>query len=836
MKRARLSSIVGFSLAVCVALFPILAWAVEPPPASCTGTPVYKLAVQVSLDGGSSWLDNSGTLYLYPYSGRSIMARTLLTVTSGQTQGWSFSLEYDNSYQSYYGGSMSLTAVTTDGTQTATVQNGGPPDVDETAIRSGFKGYTQGIVIDTNQAYNLSPTSNFVTSLACFNITPSGNSGSYPVYIKYTHAVGSPKVRSVISQGGQSTVPCAQNFTLTVNVNPYQSSSGGCTIGGSGLMGGGDEGSSYEETSGDDGKTQDEGEGEQGLLDNGGEVQPGDPGYDFKRGDANGDNAVNISDPVFTLNYLFLEGTAPGCLDAADANDDESVDITDPIYLLGFLFASGAAPPHPGPFSCGPDLTDAGQPTEAPMHTLKCMSYNHCDQTDTDEDGLTDYYESRTVAQNDPDFGIYIPIGTDPNNSDTDNDSFLDGEEVLPTGVDGEIRISAIGADPLKPDIFVELDWFVLQTGNPELDHDHAPHPEAMATVVAAFAAAPINTIVNNVVVSSGIALHVDTGQLGGGNPIFFDDPDFETFIIPKRWGISGACLYCDWFNMYKRGTTFGNFSPGREKVFHYSLWCHHLYDGATFAGLSIDVPHEDFIMTLGSLENWDANANGCTHVDPQSLECDPDGIREVADLILIQGGTFMHELGHNLGLWHTGIGDVLPNGEEVHCKPNYVSVMNYLYAARGIDTNCDAVPDRATIDYSSSVLSDLDEDDLDETAGICGSPGIDWNGTNGLENSIAADINNDVGLNDGRKWCNKDNVRMILVGFNDWSFIQTSGMGAPRVITPNSWCSQWPTATCVGDPPPEPFQYCCPPITGGGGGGGSIEEELSPCLPSEEE
>jgi hypothetical protein len=66
---------------------------------------------------------------------------------------------------------VTLNSVTTAGTQTATVQNGSPPDVDETEVRAGYKGYTQGILIDTEQAVTLGPTTNFVTSLACYTVT-----------------------------------------------------------------------------------------------------------------------------------------------------------------------------------------------------------------------------------------------------------------------------------------------------------------------------------------------------------------------------------------------------------------------------------------------------------------------------------------------------------------------------------------------------------------------------------------------------------------------------------------------------------------------------------------
>ncbi len=69
----------------------------------------------------------------------------------------------------------------------------------------------------------------------------------------------------------------------------------------------------------------------------------------FVRGDANGDSEVDISDPIWVLNYLFLGGNPPPCLTAADANDDGGVDLTDVISLITSLFLSGGPLPPPGP-------------------------------------------------------------------------------------------------------------------------------------------------------------------------------------------------------------------------------------------------------------------------------------------------------------------------------------------------------------------------------------------------------------------------------------------------------------------------------------------------------
>ena len=63
------------------------------------------------------------------------------------------------------------------------------------------------------------------------------------------------------------------------------------------------------------------------------------------------------------------------------------------------------------------------------------------------------------------------------------------------------------------------------------------------------------------------------------------------------------------------------------------------------------------------------------------------------------QAGTFMHELGHNLGLRHGGT-------DESNYKPNYLSVMNYAFQFYGLIKN----NSQGNFDYSRFKLADLDE------------------------------------------------------------------------------------------------------------------------------
>lgn len=91
----------------------------------------------------------------------------------------------------------------------------------------------------------------------------------------------------------------------------------------------------------------------------------------FIRGDSNADAQVDLSDAVATLQYLFIGGMQPPCLDAADVDDDGEIAITDPIALLGYLFLGGRPIPAPWP-GCGADLTDDGIP---------CATYPPCADT-----------------------------------------------------------------------------------------------------------------------------------------------------------------------------------------------------------------------------------------------------------------------------------------------------------------------------------------------------------------------------------------------------------------------------------------------------------------------
>ena len=131
-------------------------------------------------------------------------------------------------------------------------------------------------------------------------------------------------------------------------------------------------------------------------------------------------------------------------------------------------------------------------------------------------------------------------------------------------------------------------------------------------------------------------------------------------------------------------------------------------------------------------------------------------------------GSTFMHELGHNLGLRHGGgidtpcktnadchngfctatpIGNLCLQGDDTNSKPNYLSVMNYRYQFTGITFAGSAGSSLAVgnrLDYSNQALPAggntpgyLDQSAVPNSP-LPGDPGLGLNETAGLGSGLA--------------------------------------------------------------------------------------------------
>ena len=77
---------------------------------------------------------------------------------------------------------------------------------------------------------------------------------------------------------------------------------------------------------------------------------------------------------IFILRFLFADGPPPVCGDAADVNDDGALNLSDSVFGLAWLFSGGPPPPPPGgrvpgfdgtpddPFVCDTDVTCVPEP------------------------------------------------------------------------------------------------------------------------------------------------------------------------------------------------------------------------------------------------------------------------------------------------------------------------------------------------------------------------------------------------------------------------------------------------------------------------------------------
>lgn len=269
---------------------------------------------------------------------------------------------------------------------------------------------------------------------------------------------------------------------------------------------------------------------------------------------------------------------------------------------------------------------------------------------------------------------------------DTDGDGLPDDWEKNGVTFDGEfIDLKAMGADPKHKDIFVHADWMAEDDSRPGIVFHPGDTPIEM--VSDAFATAPVL----NPDSQPGIHLHVDLGPESIMNP-----------VTGQTWGALSRAeevpFQAELGSMSADGQAY-DWAPldeikelhfkqtKRDKIFRYALFCNTIA-GLTNTGVARDTPGTDFILAFGvDLLSGDEN-----------------------DTPLRKGSTFMHELGHTLGLLHGG-------ADGVNDKPNYLSVMNYSFQLEGLLLGPDG--EQRALDYSREALEPLVEDDLFEADGI---------------------------------------------------------------------------------------------------------------------
>jgi hypothetical protein len=384
-------------------------------------------------------------------------------------------------------------------------------------------------------------------------------------------------------------------------------------------------------------------------------------------------------------------------------------------------------------------LVMASASTRPDAHVLVACAYQ-----DPRDSGLVRLYVNR-LSQGDPDGdGLATPLeeelGTDSQVADTDGDGLRDdwelfglhtpaGDEDLPAYSDPWTPGRA--ANPTRLDLFVEMDWMAGPNGN---------------SAYYRLTDAGMERAVRALREHGGVWLHLDVGQMGarasrGGQSFDYQSRFHFTTTSP--------------LDMQDLWSSPDQFAASRRHLFAYGLAIDRFAPGLNTSGEMRRIYENGQVISTS--EVWNPRYN------PGFLICNGTGLYNQPTK---QAGVLMHELGHCLHLHHGG-------NVDTNNKPNYLSVMNYLFTLGGLSADGD-------IDYSRGALPSLDESALNETAGLgfappdflygvirgprrrdirsSANPGaIDWNSNGLLDSSpVVTDVNS-------------DGVQEVLSDFNDW-------------------------------------------------------------------
>ena len=315
-----------------------------------------------------------------------------------------------------------------------------------------------------------------------------------------------------------------------------------------------------------------------------------------------------------------------------------------------------------------------------PMTTADCRAWGG----DTDGDAICDLWELFGVPD---DGGNLVPI-----------------DEVFDYDGDGKASDDE-RPDVLRKDVYVEIDWL----------RGFKPYSIALADVERAFELAPVYNPDpamprRNSDEPTGIRLHngVDEEIPLPVLPLWVSfDPSITTLGPPSA--CTAASAHFDSLKRCFFGTRHSRQLPhaasireARVKVFRYALYVNEVVqtvEGVT--GGVAEVGGNDFMIALRDA-GWYGRMiwtwNGGPVID--TVMCGIDCLR-------FQASTYMHELGHALGLHHGG-------ADDLRCKPNYLGVMNYHESYNRV------------LDYSRVALPTLNECALDESTGLRGGSSPD--------------------------------------------------------------------------------------------------------------
>lgn len=236
--------------------------------------------------------------------------------------------------------------------------------------------------------------------------------------------------------------------------------------------------------------------------------------------------------------------------------------------------------------------------------------------------------------------------------ADSDGDGLTDDVE------------SRLGSSPFHKDIFVYVNFFIWNGKNLK------PRGNFTQIVKSVFSTSPVP----NPDGTTGINLHVEIGPAIRTNTVIADWNEFDLFkdqyLPAAKRSTHHYCLFVGEINV-----------NGELSI-----------SGISRNGAAFRQGASDFMVALGhpAWFNWPTSAL----------------------YKWTQVGTFVHELGHNLGLLHGG-------GDHISYKPNHLSLMSYAYQTDGIPVTIPGQGLFYLYDYARFAGPNLNEANLNENLGM---------------------------------------------------------------------------------------------------------------------